>query len=85
MIFKLRVQKIDPLVFKPGDKPSGHWFARAHIVVASNRTENNDDTILLSAECRTAREVEEYADLMISELEKVKRKAKEMNWSDSLK
>ena len=85
MIFNLRVQKIDPLVFRPGDKPSGRWFARAHIVVASNWTENNDGTILLSAECRTARELEEYADLMISELEEVKRKAKEMNWSDQSK
>ncbi len=85
MILKLRVQKIDPLAFKPGDKPSGHWVARAHIIVASNWTENNDDTILLSAECRTGREVEEYVDLMISELEKVKRKAKEMNWSDQSK
>lgn len=81
MIFKLRVQQIDPLVFELGKKPSGHWFARAHIVVASNKTEGNDDTILLSAECRSAREVEEYADLMIKELEQIKRKAKEMNWS----
>jgi hypothetical protein len=75
-IIELRVQEIDPLF---NDKPNGHWYARAHIVVAFNWTDNNDGTILLSAECRTAREVEEYADLMIKELEQIKRKAKQMD------
>lgn len=78
-IIELRVQEIDPLF---NDKPNGHWYARAHIVVALNCTENNDDTTLLSAECRTAREVEDYADLMIKELEQIKREAEQRDWSD---
>jgi hypothetical protein len=77
MIFKLRVQQIDPLMFKQDDKPSGQRIARAHIVIDDSfLLENDNGTIVLSAECRTAREVEEYVDQMIRELEQLKRKAK---------
>ena len=77
MALKLRIQKIDLT-----DGTSGHWFARAHICVSGASTDPYDDgRILLSPDCRTATEVEAYADDLIRDLEKIKREAKAADWS----
>jgi hypothetical protein len=61
----------------PG-QPSGYWTALAHIAVASYSQEGGK--IVLSAECRTSSEVAYWADLMIKELEDIKRPAVKMKW-----
>jgi hypothetical protein len=49
---KLRIQKIDPVVVKPEDKSSGHWFERTHIVVDSYSTNDHDPgALLFSPDC----------------------------------
>jgi len=80
VILKLDVQQIDPVPSDENYAPSGHWFARAHIAVASHSRDADRDTILLSGECLTASEVNYWADKMIKELEGIKRDATRMNW-----
>jgi hypothetical protein len=77
MILKLDVQRIDPLYSE--ERPSGHWRARCHIAVDSYSRDNGD--IFLSAECVGKGEVAHWADLMIKELEAIKREAAEMEWN----
>ncbi len=47
----------------------------AYIVVQQSSTGPNGES-RISAECRTAKEVEEWADFFIGELQAIKRKAK---------
>jgi hypothetical protein len=54
---------------------------RAHIVVGTRSRETQSEDILLSADCRTASEIDSYADQMIKELEAIKREARTMQWS----
>jgi hypothetical protein len=79
VILKLDVQQIDPVPSDENYTPSGHWFARAHIAVASHSRDADRDPILLSAECFTASEVNYWDDKMIKELEGIKRDAARMN------
>ena len=82
MFFELRIEKYDPLF---NDKPSDLYVARAHIIIDDScLIENDNGTIVLSAECRNPAEVEEYADQMIAELDKLKRKARVINWHGSV-
>jgi hypothetical protein len=80
IIFKLRLQKVDPTVTKPSEPPSKHWFTRAHIRVATHSTDA-DGSILLTPDCRTTGEVVTWADTMIKELEGIKREATRVDWN----
>jgi hypothetical protein len=83
MIFKLDVERIDPMPMRSDEKelPSGLLSTRAHIAVASYSMDGARDTILLSADCRTPGEIISWADKMIKELESIKRKAIQMDWN----
>lgn len=84
MILKLDVDRIDPMPIR-SDKhdflSSGLWFTRAHIVVASYSKNAGSDTIFLSADCRTASEVNYWANMIIKEAEGIRRKAPQIDWN----
>ena len=70
---KLRVERV------PVTK--GQWMAEAYIVLGWHGRDKDGDN-LLSAECRSAREVQYWAHELIKELRTIKRKAGAMAWDN---
>jgi hypothetical protein len=58
---------------------SSRWITHAHIAVGSN-TPRADGKILLSADCVTTIEINTWADMLIKELQGIKRKAADIQW-----
>jgi hypothetical protein len=62
-------------------EPSGPWQAHARIKVIPWAREGED--ILLSPDCVCAAEIKAWADRSIAELEKLKRRADQIEWCGS--
>ena len=59
----------------------GQWQAEARIGLA-RYAQDAQGRILLSPDCRTATEVHAWADVLIKELEDVKRRASKLQWDN---
>jgi hypothetical protein len=60
---------------------SEHWTLRTYIAVGSH-TRDDDDGILLSPDCATTTELNWWADMLIKELQDIKRKANRLQWNN---
>ena len=60
---------------------SEHWTLRTHIAVGSY-TRDDRDRIFLSPDCATTTELNYWADMLIKELQAIKRKAKRLQWNN---
>jgi hypothetical protein len=61
---------------------SEHWTLRTHIAVGSHTRDEEGDRILLSPDCVTTTELNWWADMLIKELQTIKRKAARLQWNN---